>query len=57
MTLMFYECADCGKTFNIRQAIGYHCSAKGHSQYECDVCDTGRKFKNRDALDKVNHLF
>ena len=50
---MSYECVDCNRSFDTMHAIECHCSAKGHSLYECDVCDNGRKFKNEHALEQV----
>ena len=53
---MSYECSDCDKSFGTLEAIESHCGAKGHDRYECGVCNTGRKFRNSDALEQVNPL-
>lgn len=53
---MSHECVDCNRSFDTMHAIECHCSAKGHSQYECDVCTNGRKFKNGHALEQVTNL-
>ncbi|KIL61138.1 hypothetical protein M378DRAFT_26210 [Amanita muscaria Koide BX008] len=52
---LYYDCADCNRSFFTNRGLLAHCEAKGHEYYKCELCDTDDGdivFMNKHELDE-----